>query len=194
MHSNQSFNLPPICVDLDGTLIRGDLLITSSCLLLKKNILYIGALTVWLLKGKAHLKAEIARRIHLEPQKLVYNENLINWLKEKQRLGHTLWLCTATNYRLAERVSEYLKIFSGVIASSDIHNLSGLNKAEALTHRFGEHAFIYCGNHRVDLSIWRVSKGAVVVGNSVKLRMQAALVAPVEAVFSWGDCNASPKV
>lgn len=49
----------PLCVDLDGTLLRTDLLVESVFALFKQNILYAFLLPVWLLKGKAHLKQQI---------------------------------------------------------------------------------------------------------------------------------------
>jgi len=52
----------PLGVDLDGTLIRTDLLVESVFALLKCNLLFVFLLPLWLLKGRAHLKHEIAAR------------------------------------------------------------------------------------------------------------------------------------
>ena len=53
----------PLCVDLDGTLIRSDLLLESFFGLLKLNIFYIFLIPLWLIKGKAHLKQQIANLV-----------------------------------------------------------------------------------------------------------------------------------
>ena len=50
----------PLCVDLDGTLIKTDLLWESLLALLKQRPLSIFQLPFWLLKGRAHFKHEIA--------------------------------------------------------------------------------------------------------------------------------------
>ncbi len=62
-----------LCVDLDGTLIASDLLLESLVLLLKRNPLYLLYLPLWLLRGKAALKSEIASRVTLNPAALPYN-------------------------------------------------------------------------------------------------------------------------
>ena len=46
----------PLIVDLDGTLIKSDLLFESSLALLKINPGYVFCLLLWLLRGKAYLK------------------------------------------------------------------------------------------------------------------------------------------
>ena len=45
--------LVPLCVDLDGTLIKTDLVWESLLRLLKQNPLFIFAAPVWLLRGRA---------------------------------------------------------------------------------------------------------------------------------------------
>ena len=58
-------NKKPLVVDLDGTLIKTDLLLESFMLLIKANPLNLVFVFLWLLKGKANLKAEIARRVDI---------------------------------------------------------------------------------------------------------------------------------
>lgn len=173
----------PLCVDLDGTLIHSDLLLESFMLLLKRNPLYLLLLPFWLLQGKAALKAEIARRVELDAAALPYNREFLLWLQTQHESGREVWLCTASNRRLAERVAAHLGMFAGVLASSDEYNLSGRSKAQALVEKFGAKNFDYCANHAVDLAIWRVSQGAVVVNGNDSLVQAAASVTRIEAVF-----------
>src|ERR1700742_2476966 len=107
---------PPLCVDLDGTLIRGDLLLESLVLLLKRNPLYLFLAIGWLLSGgKAGLKAQIAARVTLSPAALPYNMELIAWLKAERAAGREVWLCTAANEILADKVAENLDLVDGVM-------------------------------------------------------------------------------
>jgi len=175
--------MPPICVDLDGTLIRSDLLLESFLLILKKNILYLFLIPFWLLKGKATLKAEIAKRIEFNPATLPYSHNFLLWLKNEHLSGRELWLCTASNTLLAHKIADHLKIFKGVLASTDTTNLSGAIKANALVMQFGENEFEYCGNSRVDLAVWRFSRAAVVVNARKQLTRKAQLLTEIRAVF-----------
>ena len=177
--------LRPLCVDLDGTLIHSDLLLESFLQLCKRNPLYLLLVPVWLVQGKAVLKAEIAKRIQLNPLALPYNPEFLNWLKERKEAGRVIWLCTASNFRLANLVSEHLMLFDGVLASTDKVNMSGSTKARYLVEKFGEQGFDYCGNHSVDKAIWEFSQDAVVVNGSQQLARQAALLTAQEDILTF---------
>jgi hypothetical protein len=77
---------PPLCVDLDGTLIRTDLLWESLLALLKQSPLLMVLLPFWLLKGKASLKHEIARRVTLDASTLPYDRALVEFLANERRV------------------------------------------------------------------------------------------------------------
>lgn len=62
-----------LCVDLDGTLLRSDMLYESLLTLLACNPLYVFLLPFWLLRGKAALKREIASRVSLLVEHLPYD-------------------------------------------------------------------------------------------------------------------------
>jgi 4-hydroxybenzoate polyprenyltransferase len=174
----------PLCVDLDGTLIHSDILLESLLLLLKRNPLYLVLAVGWLLLGgKARLKAEIASRVVLNPAALPYNKELLAWLKSERGAGRELWLCTAANTQLAEKVAQHLEVFDGVIASDHRTNLVGERKAEELVARFGEGAFDYCGNEWRDMAIWRCARHAIVVNGPPSLVRRAEAEVSVSRVF-----------
>jgi 4-hydroxybenzoate polyprenyltransferase len=181
---------PPLCVDLDGTLIRSDVLLESLLLLLKRNPLYLLLAVGWLLRGgKARLKAEIAARVDLNAAALPYNKDLLAWLQSERATGRELWLCTAANVRLAEKVARHLELFDGVIASDDRLNLAGRSKAERLVERFGDGAFDYCGNEWRDMAIWRCARGAIIVNGPAALARQASEEFSVLRVFPGAAGN-----
>jgi len=173
----------PLCVDLDGTLIHSDTLLESALLLLKRNPFCVFLFAVWLLRGKATLKAQIASRVTLNPAALPYNKELVSWLEAEHKSGRSLWLVTAANARLAEAVAGHVKIFDGVIASDERTNLAGESKAAHLVERFGERGFDYCGNERRDLKVWRHAHGAIVANGGASLERDAAASAPVLQSF-----------
>jgi 4-hydroxybenzoate polyprenyltransferase len=164
---------PPLCVDLDGTLIKSDVLFESLLLLLKKNPFFLFLLPLWLLRGKAALKAQIAARVSLDPAALPYNREFVDWLRVQHATGRSLWLCTATNERLAAGIAAHVGLFDGVLASDAATNLAGAAKADQLVSKFGEGGFDYCGNERRDLAVWRRARGAIVVNGSRGLEQQA---------------------
>lgn len=157
----------PLCVDLDGTLVRTDTLVESFFLLIKKNPFYVFMCVLWLLRGKAALKSEIAKRITMNAASLPYNECLLAMLHDEHNNGRDLWLCTAANEKIAQSVSDHLGIFSKVIASNDTKNVSSSVKAdEILSHT---DSFDYVGNSSDDIKVWNKAAGAIVVDLPEKL-------------------------
>ncbi|WP_044042154.1 UbiA family prenyltransferase [Caballeronia insecticola] len=155
----------PLCVDLDGTLTATDLLVESFLVLVKQNPVYVFFCIVWLLRGKANLKAQIARRVQIDVSVLPYNARFVDYLREERSNGRELYLCTASNRQFAEQIATHFGIFKGVLASDEARNLSGQHKAGALTKEFGAQGFDYCGNARADVPVWKQSRQAIVVGN-----------------------------
>ena len=172
----------PLCVDLDGTLIRSDLLLESALALLRQNPLYAFALPLWLLRGKAQLKREIARRVELDASTLPYDERVLAFLREDCNERRRI-LCTASDAQLAQAVADHVGVFDEVIASDGAHNLAGKNKREALCRRFGERGYDYAGNERRDVKVWQAARRAVVVGGDSGLARAAAEVCEVEREF-----------
>lgn len=173
----------PLIVDLDGTLIRSDLLIESCMLLLKSNPLYSILALVWLLQGKARLKSEIARRVDIPVEWLPYNQELIDYLRNQKKLGREIMLATASHIRYACSVANHLRIFDEVLATDETRNLSGPAKRTALTDRYGEKQYVYAGNAPEDLKVWEHCHQAIVVAPE-RLAKQAAKICPVELQLS----------
>lgn len=106
-----------LCIDLDGTLLKSSVLCESVLALLSKNPLYLFLLPIWLLRGKAALKHEIADRIDLDVTTLPYDERVVEMLKSTQARPRVL--CTATNSKYAAMIAEHLGVFDLVIASGE---------------------------------------------------------------------------
>jgi 4-hydroxybenzoate polyprenyltransferase len=178
----------PLCVDLDGTLIKTDLLWESLVQLLKHQPLYSLCVPFWCLRGRAHLKAQLAARVRLDAAGLPYNEPLVEYLRE-QKSRRPLVLVTASDASLAQAVANHLGFFSDVLASDGKTNLRGKNKGEKLVERFGGRGFDYAGNSTVDLPVWKQARQALVVNGTASLAARAgqctALGRTFEPRASW---------
>ena len=152
----------PLCVDLDGTLLRSDLLVETALALLAAKPWMLFAMLAWLLRGKARLKREIAARAPVEGDHLPWDERLVERL-HAQRGRRRLVLCTAADHDAATRATAHLGLFDEVMASDGHVNLSGQRKAAALVARFGEKGFDYAANAGVDRPVWRLARRAWVV-------------------------------
>src|SRR5690242_17427836 len=69
----------PLCVDLDDTLVKTDTLLESLLLLAKKDFPRLFLLPLWLLKGKAYFKREVARHASLNVTLLPYHAALVRY-------------------------------------------------------------------------------------------------------------------
>lgn len=171
-----------LCVDLDGTLTRGDLLWECLVDLLKQNPMTIFRLPFWLLSGKAHLKTQLAMRSRIDVAHLPYRRDVLEYLRERRSAGCRLALVTASAQELAQQVAGFLGIFDFCFASSAHENLRGRAKAELLSQRFGEHGFEYLGDSPVDLPVWRACSAVHVVGPR-RLAARAGRAGPLGRVF-----------
>jgi 4-hydroxybenzoate polyprenyltransferase len=175
---------PVLCVDLDGTLVRTDLLWESLLLVLKREPWVLLLLPLWLLRGgRAHVKERIARRVAVDAAVLPYHEELLAFLQAEHAAGRRLVLATATHRRLAEPVADHLGLFDEVIATAGVANLAGAAKGRALAARFGAGGFDYVGNSHADVAVWRAARQALVVAPSRGLLTRARAAAPVGRIF-----------
>lgn len=152
----------PLCVDLDGTLVKTDTLWESA---LSVGIKGLVAATIALFRkpGRAALKREIGMRADISPELFPYNTDLIEYLKEAKRTGRALVLVTAADELVARAVANHLGLFDEVIASDGTRNLKGAEKARELVRRFGSRGFDYAANSGADLAVWDEADNAVVV-------------------------------
>ena len=173
----------PLCVDLDGTLIRTDLLAESVFALLKSNIIYLFLLPLWLLKGKAYLKHQIAIRVDIDVHLLPYHEVFLDYLKQEHARGRRLILATGSNEKFADAVALYLGIFHDVLASNTTTNLSGGQKLKHLQGLFGDGGFDYAGNAMVDLPLWQKCNQALLVNPEPGVKEKAQQQRAIARIF-----------
>jgi len=174
----------PIVVDLDGTLIKTDLLFESANQFLASKPLAFGQLLVWLFKGRSHLKAQLAEQFFLDPAALPYNLTLLTWLRNQAELGVPIYLATASNQVLADIIAKHLGFFTGVFASDSEVNLKAERKRDLLVQQFGHQGFEYIGNEAADFVVWQAAKHAHVVTNSPALLAKVASQGNLSEVFA----------
>ena len=163
----------PLCVDLDGTLVKSDTLFDGAFQFLRRRPLEFWRLPLWLAKGKAWLKTEVARSAPLDAARLPYNTEVLHFLQAQHRQERKIYLATGADGPLAERVAAHLGIFSGVLATDPSRNLTHARKLASLTERFGE--FDYIGNSRADVPLLARAGEAMVANPTPALRMEIRL-------------------
>jgi 4-hydroxybenzoate polyprenyltransferase/phosphoserine phosphatase len=161
-------DLTPLCIDLDGTLVKLDTLHQALFLLLRRNPTALFSLPHWIQQGRAFTKNEVARRIALHTEHLPYNHALLDYLRQEKKNGRRIILVTAANYRTAESVAAHIGLFDEILASTETHNLFGTAKRDALVERFI--TFDYAGDSLSDLPVWQVARQKILVNPSHQAR------------------------
>jgi len=176
----------PLVVDLDGTLIRTDLMWESLARLLRRNPFAIFQILFWWSRGRARLKQKLAARVQINPADLPWNEEFLAWLREVKAAGRKIILATASDVNMARPVAAHAGVFDEVLASDGKTNLRGCNKLRALEGKFGERGFDYAGNSSVDLAVWRGAREAIVVNARAAVLTQASACTRLGPVFQNG--------
>jgi 4-hydroxybenzoate polyprenyltransferase len=189
----QSSGDVPLVVDLDGSLVRTDLLYESFFASIKGGIKHHWTVLMALSRGKASLKAYLAGASTVDYDLLPYNSDVLHLIRTIKSEGRRIYLATATDHRHAEAIAAHLGIFDGVFASDGVVNLSGSTKARALIDAFGDRGFDYVGNSTADLAIWAHARQAYVASNSAALMRKAGpsdvpakqISAPKPSLRAW---------
>lgn len=176
----------PLVVDLDGTVIRTDMLWELLARYLRRNPFALVRVLLWWLRGRARLKQELGKRVAVDPASLPYHQPFLHWLRQENAAGRHLVLATASDQRMAQPVADYLGLFAEVLASDGQTNLRQEAKRLALVGKYGERGFDYAGNSRDDLVVWRSARRAIVVNASPAVQQRAAGIAEAGPTFCEG--------
>lgn len=151
-------------VDLDGTLLRTDILVESACRYIKQNPRGISALVAAFLSGgRCGVKTLLARKVAILPETLPYEPKLLEHLRQRRASDQRNILITASHRRHALSVARHIGLFDEVYGSSARANLKGVNKLQRIRALCGGQPFAYAGDSRADAPIWRAAEQQVFV-------------------------------
>jgi 4-hydroxybenzoate polyprenyltransferase/phosphoserine phosphatase len=169
----------PLVVDLDGTLTPTDTLAELIVRVVRQRPLDALLTLLWLLRGRAALKAQLASRVPLRPETLPYREVLCRFISAERARGRSVILATASAEAIAQSVAAHLGCFDAVLASDSRTNLKGAAKLRAIRESVGAR-FAYAGDSAADLPIWREAESAILVATSRSVSAGVRRHTPVE--------------
>lgn len=176
--SKTSEHLKPLVVDLDGTLIRTDLLYESFLYLLAHDPIKALLAVLSVREGKANLKFLLAKHAKLDIPSLPVNAPVLDFLNKEAEKGRSIYIASAANERYVEEISKHFGIFSGYFGSNRHVNLSGDEKAKLLCSIFGEKGFDYIGDALVDYAVWKKSDGIYIANATAEFAEKVREWAP----------------
>ena len=156
---------PPLVVDVDGSLVRGDLLVEGVLRLLASAPHYLFILPFSLARGRAALKRRVAQAVVVPPDSLVLNPAVVGEIAAAKAAGRAVWLASASDELAVAPLAASIGA-TGYFASDGSTNLAGPAKAALLVEKFGEGGFDYVGDERRDLAVWKHARRAIGVNLS----------------------------
>jgi phosphoserine phosphatase len=174
---------PPLCVDLDGTLIRGDTTWLSIFLLATRKPWLLPGAPIALLRGRAALKEFLSEHVLPEPERLHWRSSVVEFVRGERRRGRRVILCTAAHRRIADAAAHHLGLFDDVLATEVGHNLKSAAKLDGIRKFIGAKEFDYIGDARADLPVFAAARCAYLVAPTASLLADTRAIAHVEAVF-----------
>jgi phosphoserine phosphatase len=168
----------PLCVDLDGTLLKTDCSWEAVAQILFHRPLRLLGILRGCGRGRAWLKREISTAAPLPVETLPCNADVIGLITQAKSAGRKVLLVTASDQAVADSVAARLNLFDEAIGSDGVTNLRGTAKAELLVKKFGRGGFDYAGDSAVDIPVWEAARRAYAVN-------------PAPAAAKWAARSAS---
>ncbi len=167
-----------LVVDLDGTLVRSNMLFESFWSALSLNWATPFHAAAGLANGRARLKQRLAGMAAIDAASLPYDSGVLDYIAQWRRNGGRTALVTAADQGIADAIADHLGLFDAVHGSDGSDNLKGERKSAFLERAFGAGGYAYMGDSEADLPVWAKAGRAVSVNapNGLRARLQA--VAP----------------
>lgn len=165
-----------LVVDLDGTLLRSDMLFESFWSAFGQDWRSPFRSIKAVSGGRASLKRYLATASTVDATSLPYDPEVIAYVERWRASGGKAALVTASDRVFADAVQAHLGIFDEVHGSDGEENLKGERKGAFLTERFGEKGFAYMGDAAADVSVWKRAAKAITVNAPAGLRKEAEAV------------------
>ncbi|MEE4187050.1 MAG: UbiA family prenyltransferase [Roseobacter sp.] len=172
-----------LVVDLDGTLLRSDMLYESFWSALGQDWRSPLRAAMALSRGKPALKDYLAGVAQIDVSTLPYNEEVVAFVRARRAEGIRTALVTASDQALAEAIGAHLDLFDEVHGTKDGTNLKGPNKAAFLKETFNGKRLAYMGDSPADLPVWEAVDMAITVDVPDALRARVSgLEKPVQEI------------
>ncbi len=102
----------PLCVDLEGALLKTDPLWESVLLCMKGKPLELLRIPLWALRGRARLQLELDRRVSLNMAALPVNTGFLSHLRQEHDRGRRVILVSSGSATQAEMAAKHFGIFA----------------------------------------------------------------------------------
>ena len=176
---NKDESAVPLCVDLDGTLLKTDIFLETLILNIRQRpILFL--IIPWLVyrHGISYVKNLLSTKPSPQPHLQPFNQKVLDLILTEKKKGRPVYLVTAASSLQAQAVANRFGVFDGVFASGKDLNLKSGGKRDFLVSRFGEQGYDYVGNALADIPVWEHARKAWLAAPTLPLSLYMAFRKP----------------
>ena len=153
-----------LCIDLDGTLIDGDIQFIYLRYLLKNNPLKILSSLSF---SRLEWKKNISNSVYPEMNRFIIKNDIINFINSSNQYKV---LVTGAHINMVNYIKDFIPIKFDQIIASDKYLCVGKTKRDIILSNFGNN-FDYIGNELRDIYVWDVSRLKIVASKSKLLKL-----------------------
>jgi phosphoserine phosphatase len=170
-HSTVGLAVPgvPLCIDLDGTLVRSNTMLKEISVAVRKKPFRFLPICLALFRGRAEFKKRVSSLCLLDISSLPYRQSLLDLIWTERANGRQIILATGAHEQTAEAIASHLRCFDNVLSTKNGNNLTGNAKRQRLVECFPA-GFYYAGDSNADLPVWQAAVGAILVGTSNRVQ------------------------
>lgn len=183
---------PVLVVDLDGTLLRTDMLFETFWSAFGRSWKSLFRAGRAVLKGKAALKRRLVQDGTVDIATLPYDPEVIAYIQRWRAEGGRTALVTASDEQIAQGIGTHLGIFDDVYGSDGHRNLKGPDKAAFLMDHYATDGFAYMGDAKADMPVWAAADHAITVNIAKGLQKRVNALSPTAEHLSTVPASLKP--
>jgi 4-hydroxybenzoate polyprenyltransferase len=173
----------PLVVDVDGTLVRGDLFQEGLLRLCVSRPHRLGAFLAAFTRGRAAAKAFLAEEVVLSAETLPLDTSVVELIRSAQAAGRTVVLASGAHETQVAAIACMLGV-QVAMGSDGTSNLTRDRKLSGIRERYD--TFDYVGNSHADLPLWAAAERAIAVNASSDVVRRARRLRPDILVLGTG--------
>jgi 4-hydroxybenzoate polyprenyltransferase len=154
----------PLCVSLDGTLVRTEIVWERLLLMVRKRPWLLVSLPFWLLGGRARIERAVREQHRFEAAALPYRADLVELLRAIREKGRRIVLLGGPDVSSSREVADHLGVFEEVLPLDGSTRKHAEAARNTLAERFGGTGFDYVGDSALQLPLLAAAERGYLVG------------------------------
>ena len=185
-------DLVPLVVDVDGTLVKTDLLHETVLQFVAHHPFQLWRIPLWLIGGKSRLKRALSDRVNLDLSTIPLREETLALIKAAKAEGRPVFLASASEEGLVRKLADRIHGIEGVFGTDEAGNLAGAEKSKRLNATFGEGRYDYVGDRQIDFAVWPSARQVFAVSHSPRFSDRLRQSYPDATIIAEGTIRAEP--